>query len=129
MTRMASTLPVALPALLLGAAFGVSAQPPPVDVEPVPDGAPVPPPRMRSGEALEPEARTIRQAHETIIEYRVNGHLRAIRIEPDGFPAYWLIDVDGDGRLDSGGDGRLDNRTGGLDPVGEMIPRWMIFNW
>ena len=127
---MAST-PYAFPAvlLLLTTVFGASAQTRPANVVPVPDGAPVPPPRVKSGETLEPEARTVRQEHETITEYRVNGHLRAVRVDPDGFPAYWLIDADGDGQLGPGGDGRLDSRAGDLDPAGEMMPHWVIFTW
>lgn len=120
---------LAFPALLLVTAAGTSAQTRPANVEPVPDGAPVPPPRVKSGEVLEPEVRTIRQKHETVTEYRVNGHLRAIRIDPDGFPAYWLIDADGDGQLDSGGGDRLDGLAGDLDPAGELMPRWVIFDW
>ena len=127
---MAST-PYAFPAflLLLTTVFGASAQTRPANVAPVIDGAPVPPLRVKSGEALDPEVRTIRQEHGSIAEYRVNGHLRAIRIESDGFPAYWLIDANGDGQLDPGGDGRLDGRAGDPDPAGEMMPRWVIFNW
>ena len=127
---MAST-PYAFPALLLllTTALGASAQIRPADVAPVPDGAPPPPPRVKSGEALEPEVRVIRQERQTMTEYRVNGHLRAVKVEPEGFPAYWLIDADGDGQLGPGGDGRLGGRAGDPDPAGEMMPRWVIFNW
>ena len=50
---MAST-PYAFPALLLLLTIvsGASAQAPPANVAPVADGAPVPPPRVKSGEAL-----------------------------------------------------------------------------
>ena len=118
-----------LPAFLLVTVLGASAQTRPASIEPVPDGAPAPPPRVKSGETLEPEARTVRQEHETITEYRVNGHLRAVRVDPDGFPAYWLLDADGDGQLGTGGDGQLDSRPGALDPAGEMMPHWVIFTW
>ena len=59
-----------LPAFLLVTVLGASAQTRPASIEPVPDGAPAPPPRVKSGEPLEPEARTVRQEHETITEYR-----------------------------------------------------------
>lgn len=125
MTRTSSALPV----LLLTTALGAAAQTRPADVESVPDGAPPPPPRVKSGEALEPEVRVIRQERRTMTEYRVSGHLRAVKVEHEGFPAYWLIDADGDGQLGPGRDGRIGGRAGDPDPAGEMMPRWVIFNW
>ena len=131
MNRMSSALPAVVPALLLASAFiaTAAAQTRPGDAEPVPDGPPASPPRVVSGDTLEPEVLTIEQAHETITEYRINGHLRAVRIDPDGFPAYWLIDADGDGHIDADGTARLNGRAGGLDAAGELRPYWKVFSW
>lgn len=118
-----------LPALLLAAAFGASAQTRPAGVSPAPDGAPVPPPRVESGEPLEPEARAAGRERATITEYRISGHLQAIKVESEGFPAYWLLDTDADGRIDTDGNGRPGGRAAGLDSAGEMRPHWRIFSW
>ena len=129
MNRMSFAVPAVLPALLLATASGAAAQTRPGNVEPVPDGPPALPPRVTSGETLEPRAHAVAREHETITEYRVNGHLRAVRVDPDGFPAYWFIDADGDGQIDTDGTARLNGRTGGLDSAGELRPYWMIFSW
>jgi hypothetical protein len=84
---------------------------------PLPE-APEPPPRVKSGEVLEPDVRIFRRAKERITEYRVNGQVRAIKVEPDVGPAYYLIDNDGDGKLDS--------RRYGPDFV---VPKWVLFSW
>ena len=118
-----------LPALLLAAAFGASAQTRPADVSPAPDGAPIPPPRVKSGEPLEPEARAAGRERGVITEYRVSGHLQAVKVESEGFPAYWLLDTDADGQIDTDGNGRPGGRAGDLDSAGEMRPHWRIFSW
>lgn len=118
-----------LPALLLAAAFGASAQTRPAGVSPAPDGAPVPPPRVKSGEPLEQEARAAGRERGVITEYLVSGHLQAVKVESEGFPAYWLLDTDADGQIDTDGNGRLGGRAGDLDSAGEMRPHWRIFSW
>ena len=76
---------------------------------------------MESGEVLEPDVRIVRRDDVTITEYRVNGRLRAIKVQPDGdFPPYYLYDTDGDGRLDR----RNDRFAPDL-----LIPNWVIFSW
>ena len=122
--------PFVPPALLLAAAFGASAQSVgPAGSSPVPDGVPVPPPRVKSGEPLEPEAPAVGRERGSITEYRVSGHLRAVKVESEGFPAYWLLDTDADGRIDTDGNGRPGGRAAGLDSAGEMRPHWRIFSW
>ena len=118
-----------LPALLLAAAVGASAQTRPAGSSPAPDGAPVPPPRVKSGEPLEPEARAAGRERGVITEYRVSGHLQAVKVESEGFPAYWLLDTDADGQIDTNGNGRPGGRGAGLDSAGEMRPHWRIFSW
>ena len=118
------------PVLLLAAAFGASAQTVgPAGSSPAPDGAPVPPPRVKSGEPLEPEARAAGRERGIITEYSVSGHLQAVKVESEGFPAYWLLDTDADGQIDTDGNSRLGGRAGDLDSAGEMRPHWRIFSW
>ena len=118
------------PVLLLAAAFGASAQTAgPAGSSPAPDGAPVPPPRVKSGEPLEPEARAAGRERGIITEYSVSGHLQAVKVESEGFPAYWLLDTDADGQIDTDGKSRLGGRAGDLDSAGEMRPHWRIFSW
>ena len=84
-----------------------------------PEATPEPPPRVQSGEPLEPEVRIIIREKETVTEYRLNGKLRAIRVEPSVGPAYYLVDTDGDGDLDTRGE--LDGDL--------LIPQWVLFSW
>lgn len=91
--------------------------------EPALPDAPEPPTlpqRVQSGETLEPDVTIIRRREETVTEYRVNGKLRAIKVQPNNAPAYYLVDSDGDGRPESRRDG-----------FGEdiLIPQWVIFSW
>lgn len=79
------------------------------------------PPQAAPGEeSAEPEVTIIRKADQTITEYRVNGILRAIKVEPDGFPAYYLVDTDGNGRVDT----RTQRWAEKM-----LIPQWVLFEW
>lgn len=61
---------------------------------------------------------TVRQEEDrTIREYRVNGQLYAIRIEPARGPAYFLVDDDGDGDFEISDSERI------------AIPNWVLFSW
>lgn len=86
------------------------------DVLPPPDI----PERIQSGEAIEPEVTIIRREDEIIEEYRVSGNLYMIKITPSVGPAYYLIDQDGDGKLES--------RTTRLGSD-SAVPQWVIFSW
>jgi hypothetical protein len=79
-----------------------------------------PPPPVVSGETLEPDVTIVQGEDRTVREYRVNGQLRAVRIEPDNGPAYYLVDGDGDGRLDT------ENHIYG---PGFWINSWVLFSW
>ena len=107
-----------LTALLVGA-FSARAANLPDNLEPIPEPPPIPE-QVRSGETLEPEVTIIQRDDEFIREYRVNGVLRAIRVEPAVGVPYFLIDVDGDGKLD--------RRVRRLEPD-FMIPHWVLFSW
>lgn len=81
---------------------------------------PPPPPPVESGEVLEPDVRIIQKPGQVIREYRVNGVLYMVEIRPDSGPAYYYVDYDGDGRLES-------RRIGGVPEV--VAPQWVIFSW
>ena len=107
--------------LLLLASFAsvVLAQQPPAS--PAPAGStPAAPPPVQSGEVLEPDVTIIAGEKETVHEYRLNGVLYMIKVEPKSGPPYFLIDADGDGDLES--------RRDELDP-GILVPTWMILRW
>lgn len=73
------------------------------------------------------DSRVLPQADVTIIhrkdgvieEYRVNGQLRYARIKPHKGPAYYMVDTDGDGRLDK----RQNDLS--LPPV----QQWKLHEW
>lgn len=98
---------------------GLVAQSPPMNLVPVPNPPTLPEP-VRSGETLEPEVTIIRRARETVTEYRINGQLQAIKVEPENAPAYYLVDTDGDGNLET--------RNDAHDPD-FLIPMWIILSW
>jgi hypothetical protein len=105
---------------LLGAWVPVFAQSATPQREAVPEPPPIPE-QLQSGEVMEPDVRIVRKGQSTVTEYRVNGRLRAIKVTPDGdFPAYYLYDTDGDGRLDQ--------RRSRFEPD-LLIPSWVIFSW
>lgn len=61
---------------------------------------------------------TVRQEeNRTIREYRVNGQLYAIKIEPTAGPSYFLVDDDGDGDFRRSDNERI------------AVPSWVLFSW
>lgn len=89
-------------------------------MEPLPGATPPPPTGISTDEALEPEVSIIKRDDAVIHEYRMNGQLYMVKVEPvRGFP-YYLIDSDGDGSLDA--------RHREMDP-GLVVPSWMIYRW
>lgn len=81
--------------------------------------APPPPPPLQSGEALEPGVTIRRTERETIYEYRRNGQLVLVRVQPRFGPPYHFVDVNGDGDLDY--------RPG--EPVRDDINQWILWRW
>ncbi len=79
--------------------------------------APPPPPPVQSGEVLEPEVTIIKREGATHHEYRINGKLYMVRVEPDVGPPYYLVDRDGDGSLES----RQQKLNSDF-----VIPQWVI---
>jgi len=87
-------------------------------LDPVPE-PPELPDQIESGEAIEPEVTIIRREDATIEEYRVNGFLYAVKVTPAIGPAYYLMDKDGNGTLES--------RMEGLEDF--IVPQWVLFRW
>lgn len=81
---------------------------------------PPPPPKLQSGEAIEPEVTIIKKKDATEERYSVNGQVYAVKITPVGGPAYYMIDTDGDGSLET-----VQND---LDR-GLSVPQWILFSW
>ena len=88
-------------------------------LEAVPEPPDIPEP-MESGTPIEPEVTIIHRKKETIEEYRVNGLLYMVKITPVVGKPYYLIDRDGDGKLES-------RRTGIYDDG--LVPQWVLFSW
>ncbi|MCG3201879.1 MAG: hypothetical protein NFCOHLIN_01751 [Gammaproteobacteria bacterium] len=89
-------------------------------LEPIPEAAPPPPPRVQSGESLEPEV-TIRADKEgQVEEYRVSGRLYMVKVTPSIGKPYYLVDSDGDGKLES----RMSQLNSNF-----VVPSWVIFSW
>ena len=78
------------------------------------------PPRVQSGEEMEPDITIIRKGKDTIQEYRRGGKLYMIKVKPQIGPAYYL--------LDSNGDGRMDTRKSDLDKNSD-VNQWLLFEW
>jgi hypothetical protein len=71
------------------------------------------------GEVIEPEVKIIKQEEGTIYEYRINGQLYMVKIQPIKGPAYYLVDRDGDGEFDSRSN----------DPTSIAVPQWILMRW
>lgn len=71
-------------------------------------------------ENLDPEVTIINNDRGLIEEYRSNGRLYMIKVRPNKGPAYFLVDADGDGDLET--------RTNELAP-NLLIPSWVLFSW
>ena len=56
---------------------------------------------------------------DVVSEYRVQGQLRMVRVQPRNGPVYYLMDTNGDGRLDQSSRDR-----NGVSPVYYKISGW-----
>lgn len=95
----------------------------PDNLQPLPE-PPAPPRGVASGEAVplgEPEISIVRRGNNIVREYRLNGHLYAVKITPDGGRPYFLIDADGDGYMEGQFFDNNDNRV--------MVPMWVLHRW
>nr|VFJ56021.1 MAG: Protein of unknown function (DUF2782) [Candidatus Kentron sp. FW] len=93
----------------------LDAQPGNAKLEPIPGPPPIP--SMESGQTLDPDITIIRGERKIVHEYRINGRLYAIKVIPRHGPAYYMIDIDGDGILDV--------REKFVLPV----PQWVLLSW
>ena len=78
------------------------------------------PDQIVSGENMSPDITITRNKKGETTEYKVNGKLYMIKISPAGAPAYYMVDSDGDGDLET--------RYSGLQD-GMQVPQWMLFSW
>lgn len=95
----------------------------PQNLQPVPEPPPMPD-QLESGEAIplgEPQVTIIQRQDAVIHEYRLNGRLFSVRITPRNAPPYYLIDMDGDGRME--------RRMGDIDQSRIIVPQWVLFRW
>jgi hypothetical protein len=98
-----------LPALLIAAEDQAAPEPPELPLPEV----------IIDGEVIEPEVTIIKREEGTITEYRINGQLYLVKIQPVKGPAYYMSDRDGDGELDF--------RTN--DPTNISVPQWILLRW
>jgi len=89
-------------------------------LEDVPEAAPPPPPRVQSGEALEPEVTIRQKEEETLEEYRSGGQLYLVKVTPAIGKPYYLLDSDGDGKLET----RMSHLYSNF-----VVPSWVILSW
>ena len=108
-------------ALLSLSSIGVGAQEQPANLIDAPEPPPLPAPVV-SGETLEPDITIIQRQEEQVVEYRQGGRLVAIKVVPKNrdFPAYYLVDTDNDGRLDT--------RTHDLSSD-ILVNSWVLMTW
>jgi hypothetical protein len=90
------------------------------DKQAVPEPPELPLPEVIiDGEVIEPEVKIIKQEEGTIYEYRINGQLYMVKVQPIKGPPYYLVDRDGDGEFDS--------RS--TDPTNISVPQWILMRW
>ncbi|MCG7601366.1 DUF2782 domain-containing protein [Halomonas sp. McH1-25] len=66
---------------------------------------------------VEPDITVRQEEDRTVREYRVNGQLYAIEIQPRVGPSYFLVDDDGDGDFRRSDNERI------------AIPSWVLISW
>ena len=86
---------------------------------PVPEPPRIPDP-LKSGQAIEPQVTIIRKDDAIIEEYRLDGRLYMTKIIPAVGPAYYLVDRDGDGQMETRMSEIYDDFT---------VPQWVLFSW
>jgi len=78
------------------------------------------PAQIVSGESMSSDITITRKKKDTITEYSVNGSVYMIKISPKNAPAYYMIDTDGDGNLET----RRSDLERGME-----TPQWLLFSW
>ncbi|ORU92165.1 MAG: hypothetical protein A6F72_03855 [Cycloclasticus sp. symbiont of Poecilosclerida sp. N] len=78
------------------------------------------PAQIVSGESMASDITITRKKKEDMTEYSVNGSVYMVKISPKNAPAYYLVDTDGDGSLETPRY-ELEN--------GINIPQWLLLSW
>ncbi|MFZ5843247.1 MAG: DUF2782 domain-containing protein [Pseudomonadota bacterium] len=86
----------------------------PVEKQPVQER-----PVVSPGNTIEPSVRLRPDDGATIKEWVKNGKVVAVRVEPKGAPAYYLVDMNGDGLFEPGPDFGDDG----------MVAQWVLFRF
>ena len=113
---MRHILPILLISLLTNISLAVAE-------ENQPDSVPEPPelpPQIVSGETMSPDITITRKKKDDVTEYSVNGSTYMVKISPANAPAYYMVDTDGDGSLET----RKSDLEKGLN-----IPQWLLHSW
>lgn len=76
-------------------------------------------PVVSPGNTIEPSVRLRPDDGATIKEWVKNGKVVAVRVEPKGAPAYYLVDMNGDGLFEPGPDFGDDG----------MVAQWVLFRF
>jgi hypothetical protein len=86
-----------------------------------PDPAPPDlPDRLEDGQPIEPEVTIVRKGDAVVEEYRANGRMFMVKVTPKVGLPYYLLDRDGDGRMES----RMSEINDEF-----AVPQWVIFSW
>ncbi|OGT79918.1 MAG: hypothetical protein A3H91_07085 [Gammaproteobacteria bacterium RIFCSPLOWO2_02_FULL_61_13] len=98
-----------------------TAAPEPAAEELVPDPTPPDlPDRLEDGQPIEPDVTIVRKGDAVVEEYRANGRMFMVKITPKVGKPYYLLDKDGDGRMES----RMSDLYEDF-----AVPQWVIFSW
>ena len=62
----------------------------------------------------------IQHKDETVEEYRISGRIYMIKVQPGKGVPYYLVDTDGDGKLET----HYNDLTENI-----VIPQWVLFRW
>lgn len=84
----------------------------------VPDDAPDPARDEAEAKAAPTVSIRVQDNGDRVEEYAINGVIYMVKITPARGPAYYLMDTDGNGRLDR------DGLDGGVAPV-----YWTVYEW
>jgi len=76
-------------------------------------------PPANGDEELQPEVTIVHRGKEIVEEYRVGGQLYMVKITPSKGLPYYLMDMDGDGSLE----------TRRNDLENPPVVQWRIFTW
>lgn len=85
----------------------------------VPEPPELPSP-IQSGEEMAPDITIVRKGSDTLHEYRRNGKLYMVKVQPQVGPPYYLLDTNGDGQMDV--------KKNDLDK-GSQVNQWLLFEW